>query len=156
MIGELLWAAAAVASPVHPPEVEAHLKPLVGDWTRAGKEATYRDHCVWYDRRAFVVCSLTDSGSGMRVEAIVGYSKDDRRYTYESYSNDGTSHVQYGYALGANGLVFTDERKLEDRPVRLTTRMIPLPDGRLHITQDRSVAGGAWELAGEVDYLPRK
>ena len=74
MSGALLWlAAAAAAAPLHPPEIEAHLAPLVGDWTRAGKQATYRDHCVWYDRRAFVVCSLTDGASGLRVEAIVGY-----------------------------------------------------------------------------------
>jgi hypothetical protein len=158
MIGALLWAAAAAAAagPVHPREIEEHLAPLVGDWTRAGKETTYRDRCIWYDRHAFVVCSLTDSGSGLRVEAIVGYSKDDGRYTYESYGNDGTSHVQYGFPLGANGLVFTDERKVGGKAVRLTTRMIPQADGRLHIAQDRSVAGGPWELAGEVDYLPRK
>ena len=156
MIAPLLWAAAAVAAPVHPPEIEAHLAPLVGDWTRAGKEASYRDHCLWYDRHAFVVCSLTDAGSGLRVEAIVGYSKDDARYTYESYSNDGGSHVQYGFPVGTNGLVFTDERKVDGKLVRLTTTMVPQPDGRLHMSQDRSVMGGPWQPAGEVDYLPRK
>ena len=65
----LIMAAAAVPAPIHPPEIETHLAPLVGDWTRAGKEATYRDHCQWTDRHAFVVCSLTDSISGARVEA---------------------------------------------------------------------------------------
>ena len=159
MISTLLWLAAAVASPpapVHPPEIEAHLAPLVGDWTRAGKEATYRDRCAWFDRRAFVVCSLTESVSGLRVEAIVGYSGDDKHYTYQSYSNDGSSHVQIGYPLGADGLVFTTEREVEGKPTRLTTSMIPQPDGRLRMTQDRSTMGGAWERVGEVDYLPRK
>ena len=159
MIALFLWLAAAdvqAAAPVHPPTIEAHLAPLVGDWTRAGKEATYRDHCVWYDRHAFVVCSLTDSGSGLRVEAIVGYSKDDQRFTYQSYSNGGDSHIQYGYPLGANGIVLTDERKVDGKPTRLTTSLIPQPDGRLHITQDRSVTGGAWQQVGEVYYVPRK
>lgn len=156
MIAALVWLAAAAAASVHPPEIEAHLAPLVGDWTRAGKEATYRDHCLWYDRHAFVVCSLTDAASGLRVEAIVGYSKDDARYTYESYSNDGGGHVQYGYALGADGIVFTDERRIDGQPVRLTTTMIPQRDGRLHMAQERSTMGGPWQHVGEVYYVARK
>ncbi|MEO7410381.1 MAG: hypothetical protein ABIU10_03540 [Sphingomicrobium sp.] len=156
MIGGLLWLAAGAAATVHSPGVEAHLASLVGDWTRVGKETTYRDHCVWFDRRAFVVCSLSDKASGLRVEAIVGYSKDDERYTYESYSNEGKSHVQYGFALGANGIVFTDESNVNATPMRLTTSIMPEPDGRLHMTQDRSVRGGPWQQVGEVYYVPRK
>ncbi len=156
MIATLLWLAAASASGVHPQEVEAHLALLIGDWTRAGKEKTYRDHCIWYDRRSFVVCSLTDSISGLRVEAIVGYSKEDQRYTYQSYSNDGGHHVQYGYAVGNTGLVFTDERKIDGKPARLTTAISAERDGRLHLSQDRSVMGAPWQQAGEVYYIPRR
>jgi len=156
MIATLLWLAAVTAAPVHPPEIEKHLAPLVGEWTREGKETTYRDTCVWYDRRSFVVCSLTDSLSGLRVEAIVGYSKDAARFTYQSYSNDGGSRVQYGYPLGANGLVFTDERVVAGKTTRLTTTMVPQADRRLLITAQRSVEGGAWEPAGQVYYVPRR
>lgn len=155
MIAALLWLAAAASAPAHSAEVEAHLAPLVGDWTRAGRQATYRDHCVWYDRHAFVVCSLTDSASGLRVEAIVGYSKAEERYTYESYSNDGGSHVQYGFPLGADGVVFTDELKVDGKAARVTTSIMPQPDGRLRMTQDRSVMGGPWQRVGEVDYVAR-
>ena len=156
MIAALFLMAAAPAAPIHPPEIDAHLASIVGDWTRVGKETTYRDHCVWYDRHAFVVCSLTDSISGLRVEATVGYSKDDARYTYQSFSNDGASHIQFGYPFGEKGIVMTDERKVEDKPVRLTTSIIPQPDGRLRMTQDRSVMGGPWQQVGEVYYVPRK
>ena len=156
MIASLIWLAAAAITPVHSPQIEARLAPIVGDWTRAGKEASYRDHCVWFDRHAFVVCSLTDSGTGLRVEAIIGYSSDDARFTYESYSNDGSSHVQFGYPLGDNGIVFTDERKTGGGPSRLTTSIIPQRDGRLRMTQDRSVMGGPWQRVGEVYYVPRK
>ena len=154
-----LWiaAAAAVASqPVHSPAVEARLGTLVGDWTVAGKEASYRDRCTWYDRHAFVVCTLTETDSGLRVEATLGYSEEEGRFTYQSYSNDGSSHVQYGYPLGENGLVFTDERKMQGKAVRLTTSMIPQPDGRLRMFQDRSIMGGPWEPAGEVYYVKRQ
>ncbi len=154
MISAMLAIAAAASA--HAPDIEAHLASLVGDWTRAGKEATYRDQCVWYDHRAFVVCSLTESVSGYRVEAIVGYSKEDQRFTYQSFGNDGGSHVQTGYALGADGLVFTDERKVDGKAVRLTTSMIPQSDGRLRMVQERSVMGGAWEPVGEVFYIRRK
>ena len=156
MIGAALLWLAGVSASVHSPAIDARLAQLVEDWTRAGRETTYRDHCVWYDRRAFVVCSLTDSASGLRVEAIVGYSEKDQRYTYESFANDGTSHVQYGYPLGANGIVFTDERVVDGKPVRLTTSMIPQADGRLRLMQDRSVMGGPWERAGEVYYVQRR
>lgn len=146
----------AMAASAHAPDIEAHLASLVGDWTRAGKEATYRDRCVWFDRRAFVVCSLTESVSGLRLEAIVGYSKVDQRFTYQSYGNDGSGHVQSGYALGKDGLVFTDERKIDGKAVRLTTSMIPQSDGRLRMVQERSIMGGAWEPVGEVFYIRRK
>lgn len=156
MIAALMVLAAVHATPVHPPEIEARLAPIVGDWTRAGKEATYRDRCVWYDRHAFVVCSLTDSSSGLRVEAIVGYSKNDQRFTYQSYGNDGGGHIQYGYPLGDSGIVMTDERTVDGQPVRLTTSIIPQPGGSLRMTQDRSVMGGPWQQVGEVYYVPRK
>jgi hypothetical protein len=158
MIGVLFYLAAAAPAvlPVHPPAIEAQLSSLVGDWTRAGKEATYRDHCVWYDRRAFVVCTLTDSSSGLRVDAIVGYSKDDARFTYQSYNNAGISHIQHGYALGTDALVFTDEQNIAGYPTRITTTINRQADGRLHMTQERSIMGRAWEKAGEVYYVPRK
>ena len=151
----MLAAAAPLAPRVHPPAIEARLESLIGDWTRAGREASFSDQCRWTDRRAFVLCSLADRASGLRVEAIVGYSKDDGRFTYQSYSNDGASHVQYGYPLGAGGLVFTDERSIGGKPTRLTTSIVRQPDGRLHMAQDRSIAGGPWQRAGEVYYLPR-
>jgi hypothetical protein len=153
-------ALAAMAAPpalerVHPPAVEAHLAPLVGDWTREGKEATYRDHCVWYDRRAYVVCSLTDTSSGLRLEAILGYSKEEARFTYQSYSNGGSSETQNGYPLGSDGMVFTDERTIDGKATRLTTSIAPQSDGRIRMSQDRSISGGAWQQVGEVYYIPR-
>lgn len=165
MIGGLLLLAAAATAPttpaalaasVHSPQIEARLAILVGEWTRDGKEAVYRDRCVWYDRRAFVVCSLTDSSNGLRVEAVVGYSKADERFTYQNFINDGGSRVEYGYALGTNGIVFTDEKVVAGKMTRLTTSMIPQPDKRLQITQDRSVMGGPWERAAQVYYVPRR
>ena len=155
----VLWLALlapADAAPAHPQAVEAHLGSIVGDWTRGGLEATYRDHCAWYDRRAFVVCSLTDGRSGGRLEAILGYSKEEQRYTYQSFSNSGDSRLSYGYPLGADGLVFTDERKVNGKPVRLTTSLIPQTDGRLRMVQDQSVMGGPWQQVGEVYYIKRK
>ena len=152
----LALSAAQGGSSIHPPAVEAHLAPLVGEWTRPGLEASYRDRCVWYDRRAFVVCSLTDGRSGGRVEAIIGYSKEDRRYTYHAYANDGTSRAQHGYALGDNGLVFVEERTIGGEASRFTTSMIPQPDGRLRLVQERSVMGQPWKQVAERFYVKRK
>jgi hypothetical protein len=155
VIGSTLAAAAPAISPVHALDIEARLGSLIGDWTRAGKETSYRDSCVWYDAHAFVVCSLTDSAAGTKVEAIIGYSEKQKRFTYQSYGNSGASRVQYGYPLADRGIVFTDEQEVDGKPARLTTRLVLQPDDRLRITLDRSVMGGPWQQAAEVYYIRR-
>lgn len=84
------------------------------------------------------------------------YSQKDQRYTYQSYANSGASHIYQGYALGDNGIVFTEERKVESKLARITTSMIPQSDGRLRLVQERSMIGQPEQTVGEVFYIKRR
>lgn len=141
---------------VHAPEIEAHLAPLVGDWTIPGQEQTYRETCIWFGDRAFVVCNSTDRSDGSSSRSILGFSKARGRFTYQNYASTGTSRYELGYPLGKDGLVYTDERPSGGRPARITTLLRPQPDGRLHFVQERSVEGGPWEKTVDFHYVRRK
>lgn len=151
---------AAVAAPalaaVHAPEIEARLGWLVGDWTLAGHEATYRETCEWYGDRAFVVCSSSDSGDGSHSRSILGYSQADGHFTYHNYGNDGRSRSESGFPAGERGLAFIDQRRTASGWVRSTTTLTPTPDGRIHFRRERSVNGGPWQTTSDFHYLPRQ
>jgi hypothetical protein len=130
-----LLAGASPAS-VHPPEIEARLAHIVGDWTVEGQEATYRETCEWYKDRSFVVCSTTDSSDGSASQSILGYSAFEARFTYYNFGNGGTSNVRSGYPHGDSGLVYTLERRNPSGYYRVTTYVLPQSDGRLHFREE--------------------
>lgn len=151
---------ALLASPagaqVHPPEVEARLGALIGDWTIAGQEASYRETCEWYRGRSFVVCDTEDSSDGSASRSILGYSKAEGRFTYQNYGSGGTSRHEVGYPLGPRGLVYTHERRTAAGVARTTTLVEPQPDGRLRFRQERSVDGGPWTETANFFYVLRR
>lgn len=150
-----LHSAPAIAQ-VHLPEIEAHLAPIVGDWTIPGQEQTYREICEWYGNRAFVVCSSSDSSDGSQTQSILGYSKVKERFTYQNYNSSGSGRYEFGFPLGKDGLVYTDERLSGGQPARVTTLVRPQADGRLHFVQERSVKGGPWEKVVDFYYVRRR
>lgn len=160
MFRSMLWAAFLAASPavagVHPAEVEARLGMLVGDWTVVGREKTYRDKCDWFGDRSFVICITHNSAKNSLDQAIVGYSKEEGRYTYYSFGNGGESNARIGFPSGARGLVLTTERRQPAGLTRITTLLEPQTDGRLHIREDRSVDGGPWSMTAEIFYIARR
>jgi hypothetical protein len=149
-------AAAAAPTSVHPADVEARLAKLVGDWTIAGQEASYRETCSWYGARAFVVCDTTDTSDGSVSRSILGYSRDKQRFTYHNYSGSGSSRSELGFAHGTIGIVYTDERPSKAGLARVTTWVEPEADGRVRFRQARSVNGGAWEEVADFHYVARK
>lgn len=149
-------APSAEAKTTHSAEVEQRLSYIVGDWTIAGEESTYRETCEWYQNRSFVVCNSTDAGTGAMSQSILGYSLIDGRYTYHNYGNGGTSNNRVGYPNGDKGLVYTVERKTAAGHVRATTVLTPQPDGRIHFREERSINGGPWTEAANFYYIRRK
>ena len=140
---------------VHPPEVEARLAAIVGDWTIAGQEATFRETCEWYRNRSFVVCTSADSSDASTSQSILGYSAAEGRFTYYNFGSGGGSNARSGYPHGENGIVYTLERRTAAGVVRATTFLTPQPDGRFHFREERSVNGGPWHEAANFHYVRR-
>jgi hypothetical protein len=140
---------------VHPPEIEARLAALVGDWTIPGQERTYRELCEWYAERAFVVCNSLDASDGSKSVSILGYSKAEGVFTYHNYGHLGGSRSELGFPAGSRGLVYTYERRRGGDLLRSTTYLTPLDDGRLHFRSERSRNGGPWEETTNFHYVRR-
>lgn len=152
----LLSLASPCAAGVHPPEVEARLAMIVGDWTIEGMENSYREICSWYGDRSFVVCDTTDASDNTASVSVIGYSQRDGHYTYHNYSKSGSSRSEIAFPIGERGLVFTAERKGTSGVTRISSELVPLADGRLHFRQHRSVNGGPWIEAVNLYYAPRR
>ncbi len=146
----------AAAAQTHPPDIQARLATIIGDWTIPGQENSYRETCVWYGKRAFVACTSTDSSDGSMSQSILGYSKAKGRFTYHNYSGSGSSRSELGFPHGTSGIVYTDERDSSDGLARISTFLEPQGDGRLKFRQERSVKGGPWVQTVEFFYVPRK
>lgn len=152
----LAFTAAPVVAQTHPPDIEARLATIIGDWTIAGQEKTYRETCEWFGPRAFVVCNSQDTSDGSVSRSILGYSKARGRFTYHNYSASGSSRSEFGFPHGTSGVVYTDERDSAGGLARVTTWVEPQADGRLGFRQARSVKGGPWAETANFFYVPRK
>ena len=68
----------------HPPAIEQQLAFIEGDWTIAGMETIYRDHCTWFDAKSFIICDTDDRRpGGHHAVAILGWSAADNHFTYQ-------------------------------------------------------------------------
>lgn len=143
------------AAAVHPPEIEARLAAVVGDWTVEGQEGSFRERCEWYGDRAFVVCTSEDSNDGSASQSIIGYSAADGHFTYHHYASTGSSNSRIGFPYGERGMVYTAERRTPAGIVRMTTTVNPQPDGRIHFREERSLDGGPWTEAVQFFYVAR-
>jgi len=140
---------------VHPPEVEQQLAFIAGDWTIKGMEATYRDHCTWFDANSFIVCDTTDGRPGGHHSiAILGWSAADNHYTYQQYDASGRGRTEPCYANGEKGLTCLGEMHTKDGLVQTRSYIWPTATG-LGIRQEKSVNAGPWTSVGRVDYIAR-
>jgi hypothetical protein len=150
-LGFVLMAAAA-----HPPEVEAQLSFLAGDWTIKGKESFYRDRCTWFDDRSFIVCDTADGRPGGHHSiAIIGWSAADRHFTYQQYDNSGRSRSERCFANADKGITCLGSTRTDAGLVETRSHIWPTAAG-LGISQEKSVNAAPWKEVGRVDYIPRK
>ena len=151
----LMLAAQAAAANAHPPEVQAQLAFIEGDWTIKGMEANYRDHCTWFDSRSFIVCDTTDGRRGKHHSiAVLGWSAADGRYTYQQYDDSGRSRNEPCYANSEKGLTCLGEMDGKEGLVQTRSYIWPTATG-LGIRQEKSVNAGSWTEVGRVDYVHR-
>ena len=156
IICALMLVTSPATAGVHTPDVETRLSALIGDWTIAGQEQTYREKCDWFGDRAFVVCTTTDRSDGSQSQSVLGYSKAEEAYTYYNFGSGGASNARVGFPHGENGIVYTLERRTSTGRVRTTTFLERETDGRFHFREERSVNGGPWLQAANFYYLPRQ
>ena len=149
----LIPAAAALIGAAHPPEIEAQLAVLAGEWTIAGTPG-YRDHCAWFDDKSFIVCDTTDGRpGGHHSVAILGWSAAERHFTYQQYDSSGRSRTERCFANARKGITCLGSSKTDKGFVETRSHIWPTATG-LGISQDRSVDGGPWSEVGRVDYVP--
>ena len=139
----------------HPPQVEQQLAFLVGDWTIAGKEGFYRDHCTWFDDKSFVVCDTADGRPGGHHSiAVVGWSEADGNFTYQQYDSSGRSRNERCFANERKGITCLGTLKTQAGFVETRSHIWPTATG-LGISQDRAMNGGEFKEVGRVDYVRR-
>jgi len=115
-----LLAAAASAQTTPGPEVKK-LDVFVGSWTLdadyktqsgAGGKITESEKCEWMEGNFFLVCH-TDFKSGMGNGSgisVMGYSTDDKTYTYRAFNSWGEFEDSKG-ALDGDTWTFTSNEK---------------------------------------------
>jgi hypothetical protein len=150
----LIPIAAALIGAAHPPEVEAQLAFLAGDWTIAGRPG-YRDLCTWFDDKSFIVCDTSDGRPGGHHSiAILGWSAAERQFTYQQYDSSGRSRNERCFANARKGITCLGSSKTDKGLVETRSHIWPTATG-LGISQDRSINAGEWSEVARVDYVPR-
>lgn len=128
----------------------AALEMLIGTWTVAGSEATYRETCSWAKNRKFVVCEATDTVDGSSM-SVFGWSALEKTYTYSGFSATGTQRTLKAWISDA-GWTFVGGREKDGEHTRWQVSMTPNDKGFL-FRQDSSKNGAAWVKDVEFQYL---
>lgn len=140
----------------HPPAIEQQLAFIEGDWTIAGMETIYRDHCTWFDAKSFIICDTDDRRpGGHHAVAILGWSAADNHFTYQEYDASGRSRTEPCYASSEKGLTCLGEFHTKDGMVQTRSIIWPTATG-LGLRQEKSVNAGPWTDVGQVAYVHRK
>ena len=140
----------------HPPAIEQQLAFIEGDWTIAGMETIYRDHCTWFDAKSFIICDTDDRRpGGHHAVAILGWSAADNHFTYQEYDASGRSRTEPCYTNSEKGLTCLGEFHTKDGLVQTRSIIWPTATG-LGLRQEKSVNAGPWTDVGQVAYVHRK
>jgi hypothetical protein len=157
ILGAAVLCGHAATATAGAPQVEQGLAFIVGDWTIAGYEGRYLDHCAWFEDRAFVVCDTMDGrhGKPQHHVAAIGWSAEAGNYTYLGYGQDGASRLDRCFANHQKGLTCLGEDRGADGLTQIRSYIWPTATG-LGIRQERSLNGAAWKDVGQVAYIRKK
>jgi hypothetical protein len=155
--GTLLAVSASSQAGIHSPEVEQKLAFLVNDWTIEGYEQRYRETCIWFEGRSFVVCQTLDEteASPARSVSIFGWSAATNNFTYHHYADDGRSRSETCFANELKGLTCLNERRDGAKLIESRSHIWPVAGGA-HFRNERSENGGPWKETVSLKYVPRK
>ena len=155
----LAWAALALAQSEMPKPAPEHKKLdiFVGSWTLAGdmKPSSFgpggkmseTQKCDWMDGDFFLLChtdfkSSMGDGSGL---SILGYSTDDKSYTYREYNSWGESMESKG-SSNPDTWTWTSDEKVAGKMMKSRFTMKFTSPTAYTFTYEMSDDGAKWSL----------
>ena len=152
IVGLSLTLTIAVAAEENPRD---RLSMVVGDWTIAGREETFREVCEWFHNKSHVVCNSENRGpKGTRKGvSVFSYSDVDGRYSYFHYGSSGVAVAQDIFFQGDTMISTVEHRRGRDI-VREQVWLTPQADGTVEFREEVSTNGGPWEKTTLVRYVP--
>jgi Protein of unknown function (DUF1579) len=153
-------AAAALAQEMPKPGPEhKKLDVLVGSWTLdgdvkpggdmgAGGKVTETEKCEWMEGGFFLVCrteykTTMGNGSGM---SIMGYSTDDKTYTYREFNSWG-QFVDSKGSLNGDTWTWTNDEKMGNMTMKGRFTMKITSSTSYNFLYETSTDGTKWTLA---------
>ncbi len=152
----LLLAAAALAQqPPKPGPEQKKLDFFAGTWSLDGDikpgpmgpggKMTQTEKCDWMDGNFFLLChtdfkSAMGDGSGV---SIMGYSPDDKTYTYREYNSWGEAMASKG-AFDNDTWTWTSDEKMGDTLMKTRFTMKMTSPTAYTFTFDMSKDGATW------------
>ena len=157
--GCLLCATAALAqmeAPKPGPELKK-LDVLTGSWTMDGDmkpgpmgpggKITENDKCAWMEGGFFVVCHSdfqSSMGNGVAI-SIMGYSPDDKAYTYREFNSMGEFDDSKG-TIDGDTWAWTNEQKMNGVTLKGKYTMKITSPTSYSFTSEISQDGMKWTL----------
>jgi hypothetical protein len=159
--GWMILAATALAQMEMPKPGPEHKKLdiFVGKWTMdgdvkpggdagAGGKTTETENCEWMEGEFFVVCHTdykTTMGNGSGV-SIMGYSADDKTYTYREFNSWG-EFVDAKGSLDGNTWTWTNDEKMGNMTMKGRFTMKITSPTSYNFSYETSPDGAKWTLA---------
>jgi hypothetical protein len=159
LAGWFVLGAAALAQMPTPGPEHKKLDVLVGSWTLdgdvkpggdmgAGGKVTENEKCEWMEGEFFLVCrteykTTMGNGSGM---SIMGYSTDDKTYTYREFNSWG-QFVDSKGSLNGDTWTWTNDEKMGNMTMKGRFTMKITSSTSYNFLYETSTDGTKWTLA---------
>lgn len=154
----LVAAALAAGSAAPEPERDpgyAALGNLVGEWTNAGSEDTFRESCAWYHGRFHVVCHTTrkrEDGTTSHGMSILGFVPG-AGYVYTGIGSKGRYETLEKGTFTGGILEYRSSATEDGKTVVTRIRMGPFGGRVVPFVVDASTDGGEWSAPDTTKYV---
>jgi hypothetical protein len=158
-----LWLAGAAIAQMEAPKPGPELKKLdafAGTWTLEGDmkpgpmspggTMTENERCEWMDGNFFLVCKSdfkSSMGNGTGI-SVMGYSTDDKTYTYREFNSWGEAMDSKG-SVDGNTWTWTSDEKMNGMVMKGRFTMKITSPTSYNFTFDMSQDGTKWTTVME-------
>ncbi len=164
MLAILVMCATGALAQNEPPKPAPELKKLdvfAGSWTLEGSmkpgmmgpggSMTENEKCEWMEGNFYLVCNSSfksSMGNGVGL-SVMGYSTDDKAYTYREFNSFGEFDDSRGSLDGDNKWTWTSEEKMGDKTMKGRFIMKMTSATFYTFTFDMSPDGTTWNTVME-------